>query len=54
MRLFCIFFANDFNYLNLRVQWDTPHVNKNLDVYPAGFHLKFIDNYDCHRKNVNK
>ena len=51
-----------------RVQWDTPqrvhwdkpprraphllNVNKSLDVYPVGVHLKFTYNYDCHRKNV--
>ena len=36
---------------------DAPHmfnVNKSLDVYPAGFHLKFIYNYDCHRKKVKE
>ena len=45
-----------------RVHWDTPsrrtphmlNLNINLDVYPAGFHLKFICNYDYHRKNVKK
>ena len=43
-----------------RVHWDTPsrrapqtlNVNKILDVYLAGFHLKLIYNYDCHRNNV--
>ena len=39
-----------------RVHWDTqshraPHIsniNKSLDVYPAGFYLKFLYNYNCH------
>ena len=25
------------------------NVNKSSNVYPVGFHLKFIYNYDCHR-----
>ena len=41
----------------IRTHLRVPHmwnVNKSLKIYSAGFHLKFIYNYDCHRKNAKK